>query len=434
MRDGERREVARRRGRARRRARRSRRATRSSSTARSSPPTGSRSTSRSSPARPIRSQGSRATRCSRARSSRRARAGIRATEVGRGGLRGADRAGRAPVHPHALGASRRHRPDPAVRDVGDRADRRAAVREPAARPRRLAPGDRRAPSPARSRWCPRVSCCSRRSRSRVAVVRLARRRVLVQELPAVEGLARVDVLCIDKTGHAHGGRASRVERVERLDETLDPDPVLAALAGRRSGAQRDAPRDRRAVPGPAGDGWSGRPTRVPFSSARKWSAASVRRSAARGCSARPTWCSGERRSASASRGAGGGAASGSCCSRGRDALDGDGCPAELEPVAAVRARRPPPPRRRGRRSRYFAEQDVDGEGADRATTPRRSPRSRRQLGLDGADEPVDARDARPRTTEARRRAREPRRLRPRHPAAEARDGACAPAGAVTPSR
>src|SRR4029077_18851937 len=40
----------------------------------------------------------------------------------------------------------------------------------------------------------------------VAVVRLARRRVLVQELPAVEGLARVDVLCIDKTGTLTEGR------------------------------------------------------------------------------------------------------------------------------------------------------------------------------------------------------------------------------------
>src|SRR5690606_10288125 len=32
------------------------------------------------------------------------------------------------------------------------------------------------------------------------VVRLAQRRVLVQELAAIEGLARVDVVCIDKTG------------------------------------------------------------------------------------------------------------------------------------------------------------------------------------------------------------------------------------------
>lgn len=29
---------------------------------------------------------------------------------------------------------------------------------------------------------------------------LARRRVLVQQLAAVEGLARVDVMCVDKTG------------------------------------------------------------------------------------------------------------------------------------------------------------------------------------------------------------------------------------------
>src|SRR5215831_7268509 len=34
----------------------------------------------------------------------------------------------------------------------------------------------------------------------VAAVMLARRRVLVQQLPAVEGLARVDVVCFDKTG------------------------------------------------------------------------------------------------------------------------------------------------------------------------------------------------------------------------------------------
>ena len=34
----------------------------------------------------------------------------------------------------------------------------------------------------------------------LAAVTLARRQVLVQELPAVEGLARVDIVCLDKTG------------------------------------------------------------------------------------------------------------------------------------------------------------------------------------------------------------------------------------------
>ena len=73
----------------------------------------------------------------------------------------------------------------------------------------------------------------------VAVVRLARRRVLVQELPAVEGLARVDVLCIDKTGTLTEGRLA-LDRIERLDEDLDPEPVARGARGGRSGTERDA--------------------------------------------------------------------------------------------------------------------------------------------------------------------------------------------------
>jgi cation-transporting ATPase E len=103
-----------------------------------------------------------------------------------------------------------------------------------------------------------------------AVVRLAQRRVLVQELPAVEGLARVDVLCIDKTGTLTEGRLA-VERVERL-ATDDPEPVLAAIA-----ASDPAPNATMAAIGSrfpaAGDPWR-RDGGVPFSSARKWSAAS----------------------------------------------------------------------------------------------------------------------------------------------------------------
>ncbi|RAN73387.1 ATPase [Bacillus sp. SRB_336] len=40
----------------------------------------------------------------------------------------------------------------------------------------------------------------------MAAVKLARRQVLVQELPAVEGLARVDMVCLDKTGTLTEGR------------------------------------------------------------------------------------------------------------------------------------------------------------------------------------------------------------------------------------
>jgi cation-transporting ATPase E len=105
----------------------------------------------------------------------------------------------------------------------------------------------------------------------VGVVRLARRRVLVQELPAVEGLARVDVLCIDKTGTLTEGRLE-LEEVEVLDDGVPHEEVLAALAAAdpspnatmRAIGERFA--ERR-------DGWEPVDV-VPFSSARKWSAAS----------------------------------------------------------------------------------------------------------------------------------------------------------------
>ena len=63
----------------------------------------------------------------------------------------------------------------------------------------------------------------------VAVLRLAKRSVLVQELPAVEGLARVDVLCIDKTGTLTEGKLS-VVAVEPLDGGPSVDDALAAIA------------------------------------------------------------------------------------------------------------------------------------------------------------------------------------------------------------
>ncbi len=71
----------------------------------------------------------------------------------------------------------------------------------------------------------------------VAVMSLARRRVLVQELPAVEGLARVDVLCIDKTGTLTEGRLE----VERVDRSPHAD------AAARS-ARSPAPTQRRTPP------------------------------------------------------------------------------------------------------------------------------------------------------------------------------------------
>ena len=64
----------------------------------------------------------------------------------------------------------------------------------------------------------------------IAAVTLARRQVLVQELPAVEGLARVDVVCLDKTGTLTEGDVV-FDRVETLGgDHGDVDGALGALA------------------------------------------------------------------------------------------------------------------------------------------------------------------------------------------------------------
>jgi cation-transporting ATPase E len=105
----------------------------------------------------------------------------------------------------------------------------------------------------------------------IAVGRLARRRVLVRELPAVEGLARVDVLCVDKTGTLTTG-GILAEGFELVDGSSSQpvEEVLGALAGaeERPNATLYAIGSR--WPAPAD--WEAS-RRVPFSSARKWSGA-----------------------------------------------------------------------------------------------------------------------------------------------------------------
>ena len=116
-----------------------------------------------------------------------------------------------------------------------------------------------------------------------ASLRLARRRVLVQELPAVEVLARVDTLCLDKTGTITTGRI-RLERVEGPGGAgAGPElrGALAALTSQESNATALAVREGLGELGPPGpddaDGRTGTDDadgrRVPFSSRRKWSAA-----------------------------------------------------------------------------------------------------------------------------------------------------------------
>ncbi|MFN8038503.1 MAG: HAD-IC family P-type ATPase [Acidimicrobiales bacterium] len=104
----------------------------------------------------------------------------------------------------------------------------------------------------------------------IGVLRLGKKNVLVQELAAIEGLARVDVLCVDKTGTLTEGRLV-CNTVEHLGEGGEaPSHVLAAMA--RADEDPNASMAAIAAEYTHDPGWT--PTgSVAFSSARKWSAA-----------------------------------------------------------------------------------------------------------------------------------------------------------------
>ncbi|CRZ18686.1 cation-translocating P-type ATPase [Mycolicibacterium neworleansense] len=103
----------------------------------------------------------------------------------------------------------------------------------------------------------------------VGVVRLGRRQCLVNELPAIEGLARVDVVCADKTGTLteNGMRVSDLTSFTKDDV----GEVLAQLAAddARPNASMLAIAEAYKMP----PGWTATAS-APFKSATKWSGAS----------------------------------------------------------------------------------------------------------------------------------------------------------------
>lgn len=120
-----------------------------------------------------------------------------------------------------------------------------------------------------------------------ASLSLARRNVLVQELPAVEVLARVDTLCLDKTGTITTGRI-RLGEVQGPDGDQAPSEVLSALALLSTVGEANATADAireglsnlrglgeqglKDAREPGNTGSSADVESVPFSSRRKWSA------------------------------------------------------------------------------------------------------------------------------------------------------------------
>ena len=104
----------------------------------------------------------------------------------------------------------------------------------------------------------------------VGVVRLGRHNVLVQELPAIEGLARVDVVCLDKTGTLTEPVMQVATLVPVGDRGDGAEQALGAIAAAepRPNASQQAIMRQYAAP----DDWA-IDELIPFSSARKWSGA-----------------------------------------------------------------------------------------------------------------------------------------------------------------
>ncbi|WP_396933149.1 HAD-IC family P-type ATPase [Mycolicibacterium sp.] len=103
----------------------------------------------------------------------------------------------------------------------------------------------------------------------VGVIRLGRRQCLVNELPAIEGLARVDVVCADKTGTLTEN-GMRVSDLQSLADHPVAD-VLAQLAADDARPNASMLAIAEAYPQPPG--WTATAT-APFKSATKWSGAS----------------------------------------------------------------------------------------------------------------------------------------------------------------
>jgi cation-transporting P-type ATPase E len=220
----------------------------------------------------------------------------------------------------------------------------------------------------------------------VAAVTLARRQVLVQELPAVEGLARVDVVCFDKTGTLTDGNIV-FDRVERLDERAPVEDALGALA---ADEDRNATLNAIAAAFPAADGWQ-RTGFVPFSSARKWSAATF--------GEHGTWVLGAPEFVWAGRDGDVSATAERLAATGQrvlllartDApLDGETLPAALDAVALVLFEEQVRPDA-AETLAYFAQQGVDLKVIS-GDSPRTVGAVAARVGMAHADRPFDARE------------------------------------------
>ncbi|MGF7437571.1 HAD-IC family P-type ATPase [Lentilactobacillus senioris] len=106
----------------------------------------------------------------------------------------------------------------------------------------------------------------------VSAANLARKRVLVRDLPAIETLARVDTICLDKTGTITSGDL-RLDKIVALNGKSDA--AVTKLVSQVAYGTGDENETARAIKAGVADP-NVQPTAVhPFSSARKWSAVTL---------------------------------------------------------------------------------------------------------------------------------------------------------------
>jgi cation-transporting ATPase E len=228
----------------------------------------------------------------------------------------------------------------------------------------------------------------------VAVIRLARQRVLVQELAAVEGLARVDVLCIDKTGTLTEGKLTVLQVEAAGDRSVtQAKRALAAMAA--------ADRSPNATMHAIGEHYDQPPDwqpadAVPFSSARKWSGAEFEDEGAWVLGAPDVLLQSIDHDdpddhaivARVSEETEAGHRIVLLCRAER--LTGEDLPPDLDPVAFV-ALGDRPRATAADTLRYFREQDVTVKVIS-GDDPRTVGAIARELGLPGAEDPFDARE------------------------------------------
>lgn len=104
----------------------------------------------------------------------------------------------------------------------------------------------------------------------VGAANLAKKRVLVQSMPGIETLARVDVICLDKTGTITDGTLKFEKQVllGKQDEAA-LFSIMSELMAALPDSNGTAKALRQAFSSPLGS-WAAE-TVIPFSSARKWS-------------------------------------------------------------------------------------------------------------------------------------------------------------------